>query len=460
MFDKYRDEILSGSILRVLFKLGLPLMIVNIVMLAYNLADAYWLSRYSEYAISVPRQAWPVLMLFNAFILSFSSANMAILSQYIGARVYDKVNSTLSNLFTFNIVYGLTSFTILNLFAQEVFKYVVRTPPEIFDYTIIYVRIMSLDLILSSILFTLSTFMQSVGDTRTPARIQSYGSLLNAFLDPFFINGYFLLPALGVAGAALASILSRLFSLTLLYSVFRRRYGFVKLRFNPRIDVEWLKLTLYAGIPIYAMMASNMLAFTFNNAIVNSFGIVAATALAVGFIILDIADNVLWGLTQAVTIMVGQNLGAGNTGRAREIALKASHTLFLIIGAGTIFVYLFRRNFILFFVEKPDIVSEADLLISLTSLTLPFFGLFFTGLSVGRGSGHTLVPSIIGIVRLWIVRLGLGYYMAVVMGMGTFGYWTAISLSNFVGGILSYIWIRYGDWAKPIIKRKSLRTSV
>ncbi|MEM1675493.1 MAG: MATE family efflux transporter, partial [Desulfurococcaceae archaeon] len=94
VLDKYRDEIVSGSVVRVLFKIGLPLMLFNIVMLLYNIADAYWLSRYSQYAVSIPRQSWPVLMLFNAFIMSFSSANMAIISQYIGARMYDRVNST------------------------------------------------------------------------------------------------------------------------------------------------------------------------------------------------------------------------------------------------------------------------------------------------------------------------------------------------------------------------------
>jgi len=459
MFDKYRDEILNGSVLRVLFKLGLPLMIVNILMLAYNLADAYWLGRYNEYALSVPRQAWPVIMLFAAFINSFSAANMAILSQYIGARVYDKAGSVVSNLFTFNILYGLIGCLILNLFAEPIFSIVVRTPPEIFGYTIIYVRIMSIDLILSSILFTLSTLMQSIGDTMTPARIQSYGAIINAILDPFFINGAYVIPPMGVAGAALVSITSRLSTLLMLIMVFRRRYGFIKISIKPRLDPTWLRLTLYAGTPIYAMMVSNSLAFTLNNSIVNSFGVIAATAFAVGFIILDIADNILWGLTQAVTIMVGQNLGAEKFSRARMIGLKASHTLFLLIAAGAVFVYVFHENFVTFFVESREIIDEANLMISLTSLTLPFFGLFFTGLSVGRGSGRTLVPSLIGIIRLWGIRLGMGYYLSIILSLGTFGYWIALSLSNLAGGLLAYIWVRYGKWAKPIIKKNNMNMS-
>jgi len=170
--DRYREEILTGNVIRVLFKLGSPLMLVNIVMLLYNLADAYWLSRYSEYLLSVPRQAWPVLMLLNAFIMAYSAANMAIISQYVGARVYDKASRTVSNLFTLNIAYGLAAYTLLTLLSPLIFTAVVRTPPEILSNTVLYARIMAFEILLASIAFTLSTFMQSIGDTRTPARIQ------------------------------------------------------------------------------------------------------------------------------------------------------------------------------------------------------------------------------------------------------------------------------------------------
>ncbi|MEM1845884.1 MAG: MATE family efflux transporter [Desulfurococcaceae archaeon] len=456
VLDKYRDEIVSGSVVRVLFKIGLPLMLFNIVMLLYNIADAYWLSRYSQYAVSIPRQSWPVLMLFNAFIMSFSSANMAIISQYIGARMYDRVNSTVSYLFTLNLTYSLLSFTALNLFVYHVFKYIVRTPEEIFFETINYVRVFSIDVLLNSFVFTLSITMQCIGDTRTPARVQIYGVVLNAILDPFLINGFYSIPSLGAIGAALASVISRIVSLIILYVVFIRKYSFIKIKPSLRIDRDWFRLTIRAGLPIYAMQVSNMFAFVINHSIINSLGIVAATAFAVGFLILDIADNVLMGFTQAATVIIGQNLGAGNTGRSREIAVKSSHILFLIISIGSIFVYFFRRNFIEIFVKDSCIVSETDLFVSLSALTLPFFGLFFMGLAVGRGSGYTLIPTLIGITRLWIVRIFFGYHISIVMGMGTYGYWLAITISNFLGGLLAYIWIRYGKWNKPIIKKQQI----
>jgi len=77
---KYRDRIVSGPIIRTALWLGLPLMIVQIVQVSYNIADAFWLSRYSDVAMAVPRQTWPLFMFFSAFSTALSSANLALIS--------------------------------------------------------------------------------------------------------------------------------------------------------------------------------------------------------------------------------------------------------------------------------------------------------------------------------------------------------------------------------------------
>ncbi|MEM4034227.1 MAG: hypothetical protein QXD16_05985, partial [Sulfolobales archaeon] len=78
--------------------------------------------------------------------------------------------------------------------------------------------------------------------------------------------------------------------------------------------------------------------------------------------------------------------------------------------------------------------------------------LFFVGMSVGRGSGHTLIPTILGIIRLWVIRIGLGYILAYQIGLKSYGIWIAMALSNIISGTATLAWIKYGNWAKPIIK--------
>ena len=78
-----------------------------------------------------------------------------------------------------------------------------------------------------------------------------------------------------------------------------------------------------------------------------------------------------------------------------------------------------------------------------------------SAMSTGRGSGHTLFPTGVNIFRLWGIRLGMGYLLAFTLLMGSLGIWLAISLSNVVGGVIAVLWIKYGNWAKAVVKRDS-----
>jgi len=180
--------------------------------------------------------------------------------------------------------------------------------------------------------------------------------------------------------------------------------------------------------------------------------VVVAAAFAIGFIVMDIADAVMWGLTMPVAIMIGQNLGAGNTSRSREIAYKASLTISTLTALGALIVFSVRSQLISVFTSDAEIFSEALRFLEIFVFSLPFFTLFFVGMSVGRGSGHTTVPTILGMIRLWGFRIGLGYLLAYVVGLQSYGVWVAMALSNFVGGLGSIAWVKFGNWARPVIK--------
>ncbi|MGQ9596185.1 MAG: MATE family efflux transporter [Thermoproteota archaeon] len=145
--------------------------------------------------------------------------------------------------------------------------------------------------------------------------------------------------------------------------------------------------------------------------------------------------------------------GAGNNDRAREIVYKSSLLIFVVVALGTSLIYPIRRDIVNVFADDPSIIAETELFLQTLLPTLPFFGLFMVAMSTGRGSGHTMLPTSIGILRLWGIRVGLSYFLAFVMGMDSLGAWLAIALSNIVGGILSVAWIKYGGWAKAIIRK-------
>jgi len=153
-------------------------------------------------------------------------------------------------------------------------------------------------------------------------------------------------------------------------------------------------LVLRIGLPILTLGLTNGFAFLMQLRLVNMLGIITATAFSIGFIIMDIVDAALWGLSGAPAIMIGQNLGAGNRKRSKEVAFKAALLIFALMVISAAIIYPFRRNLVDVFADDPDTIKETDIFLQTMLPTLPFFGLFAVALSVGRGSGHTTFPTV------------------------------------------------------------------
>ena len=453
---KYRDKIVDGPIIRTLLWLGVPPLISQLAFVAYNVADSYWLSLYSEIAVAIPRQIWPVMMLFNAFLRALTAACLSIVSQYIGSKAYKEASLSASRFFTLSFLIGSTLCITLLLLRKPIFALLISTPPEILEDVVNFSSIISFDIFLSYISFIFATLLQSVGDTKRPAIINSIAVSLNILLDPFFILGLGPFPKLGVVGAALTDVIGKMISIGALAYILRKNYPEFKIFFTRDLSLDWIALVFRIGSPIVMLGVANGFAFVFQQWIINQFGVEVATAYSIGFVIVNIVDSVLWGLGGAVSIMVGQNMGAGKEERARESAYKSALLIAALIAAGVLLVYPFRVKLADIFADNPKILAETDFFLQILLPTLPFFGLFILGISTGRGSGHTTFPTAIGIIRLWVIRVGLGYVLAFNLGIGSSGAWLAMSLGNLVGGTASLLWIKYGNWTKKVVKQNSL----
>lgn len=454
---------MNGPIIKTFLKLGLPLLLVRLIQDVYLLVDMFWLSRYNQYVMAVPRQVMPTYMLFMVFIMSFSSANLAILSQYVGAKMYKDLSRTFRKMLYASLLGGVVSGSLFYVLAPYIFRYFVQTPSEILLDTIGYAQVLAFDIMVQGFNMALITLIQSMGDTRTTATAQISSSLANVVLDPVFINGFGSLPAMGAIGAALATMLSKFVGIGIMIYKLNKQYPWIKVGVDLRVDASYVFLTMKIASPLLIMGISNSLAFNFQNRLINIFGVLATTAVSLGFTLFDLANTALWGLTDGIAIMIGQTLGAENIERAKAVARKTTLFIFTAVATSSVIIYLARYYIASAFITgqgaTPSDISkiylEFNKFIDTTIWTLAFFALTFSGMSIGRGSGHTLMPTIINMLRLWGFRISLGYFMALIMGLGTMGVYLAFALSNIVGGIMSVLWVTLGNWAKPVIKNNA-----
>jgi len=423
----------------------------QLVLVAYNVADTYWLSCYNELCVSVPR-LFPVIMLFQALVMATNATCLSIVSQYVGAKAYRNASVEASRFFTTACFSGIALNIILLTLREQIFSWLIFTPTEIFDDVMAFSTVTAFDVLFMSIAFTFTTLLQSVGDTRRPAIINIVAVAINVALDPFLVLGVGPFPRLGVVGAAPTDVMGKILSIASQIYILRKSYPMLRLRFTSDLSFEWAKLILRIGLPVLSFGTMNGVAFILQQRLINMLGIIVATAFSIGFVVIQIVDGVLFGLCQATAIMVGQSLEAANPKRAREVAFKTTAIIFILVALGATIVYPLGWSIVSIFASDLSIIEETQRFLHVVLPLLPFFGICINAMAIGRGSGHTTIPTTIEIVGAWTIRIALGYFLAFTLGMGSMGIWIPFSLSNAIGGIALAIWAKYGKWDKAVIK--------
>ncbi|MCS7099958.1 MAG: MATE family efflux transporter, partial [Sulfolobales archaeon] len=400
---------------------------------------------------TVPRLIRPTYMLFEAIFIALGAANLAMMSQYIGSGRFEEASKTFNQFLTISILLG-SALTFVYLVVNEyMLKYVVRAPLELLEEAVGYSSVIAFDILLNGVTTSFSTAFNAIGETRIPAAAGIASAILNFLLDPALIVGFWVVPALGSVGAALATVVSRAVKLAVLATLFTKRFSSVELRFAKKIERRWIDVAVKTGGPMFIRHSLNSFGIMIQYSIVNSFGVVATASYTIGFLFMDVVEAFVRGSTTPIAVIVGQNIGAGNFSRAKSAAMKISALLSGVTAATSALLLLLGENLARVFTSDPSILSESMEFLRIFLPTLPFLTIFFIGLSIGRGSGHTLVPTAITLLRMWGFRILCAYLTSLVLGMGTGGLWLSISLGNVIGGLVSALWIGAGKWCRPIV---------
>ncbi|MCX7750938.1 MAG: MATE family efflux transporter [Candidatus Bipolaricaulota bacterium] len=449
---KTRERILNGPILPTMALLAWPVMVTSALQALYNLVDAFWLGRLGTAAVAAPGMAWPVLFFFMSFAGGFQSAGATFVAQHFGARDRRGAEESASQLLGFLLlvsgVLAAVGYTLSPLVLR-----LIGAPKEIYPLALVYLRIECLGLPIMFVAQVFGGLMLGLGNTRLTMYLSVSSLLLNGILDPIFIFGLGPIPAWGVAGAAGATILSRALvagvGLALLAS------GRVGIRIHLR-DLrprrERILPILRVGVPNVLDQASTSLGFVVMMGLVSGFGTAVVASYTVGNRIINLINVVSWGAGSALVAMTGQNLGAERYERAGQVARTGILATFLALVGLYGVTLLLRRPMFSLFVRDPLVIQEGVWYIMIFGISIPFFGLFDAAAAVFRGSGHTVPPMVMAIVRLWGLRVFLSWLFGYLLGLGTTGMWVGMTLSNVLAGVALALWLRQGTWKRKVIR--------
>lgn len=460
-----KEDIISGSIIVVLFKLGWPMMMSSLLQTAYNLIDTLWLGRLpapeNELAVSAVSLAWPFVMLMVAIEMGLGIAGIALISQNTGAKRYEEARRDAGQMYFIFILFSILLGAVGYFMAEPFLELITSPGSEVVEPAAAYLQIIFIGFP-SLITFAAFTFsLRAWGDTITPTLVMGASVFINILLDPIFIFGIGPVPHMGIRGAAVATTLSRTIGLMIaIHMLYHRKVGLWITLDHLKPDWNRIKKFFKIGIPATiarALDSSEFLVFAAALTYLPMHTSVLA-AYGVGGRILGLSFVVMWGLGMALTTVVGQSLGADKKDRAEEAARKGMLVMVILMSAIALMLVAIRGEAFNFFIDdaSDDVVRIGGEFLLILAIGAPFFAIFEAVSATLNGAGQTKQQLGISVTRLWVLRIPLLLILAFAMGMDSTGAWLAIALSNVGSGTVAYMVYRKGWWKKKVIEKGPL----
>ncbi|TFH08744.1 MAG: MATE family efflux transporter [Candidatus Atribacteria bacterium] len=462
-----REEILTGRPLRTMAKIGGPAVVSSLLFTLYNLADAFWIGRLpTDQAGSVMagiQISWPFVWFIISFVAGFGGAAVsALVAQYIGANRHQEARFAFNQLITLSafasVILGVVGFflapVILKLLIQE---------PQVAHEASLYLSVIFLGLPTMVFPGLFYHAYSATGDTVTPLLVNIVGVLINVTLDPFLILGWGPFPQMGILGAAYATVIAQSAAMIIFLLLFLKGNGLLRIdRPALRLRWEWMTKAMKIGLP--AGIGQSTVAFGFVVLMWVIGRLDNAEAALAGYGIADRIFGIMFIVTNSMciglTTMIGQALGAGLQDRARELMRKGLAAMFVILIFEASFLWLIRVSLVSTFMPgNTAVIHAGSRFLELFALGMPFLGAFFIAESVYRGSGHNVPPMILGVARLWLLRIPLAYVFAFILKMGSDGVWIGMSASNVISGLAAFGLLSSRSWLRSVVEPEDKEAS-
>ena len=409
-FLSRRDvDMTEGNIIRHIITFALPLLVGNIFQQLYNTVDSWVVGNYvSDQAFSAVGTVGPIMNTLIGTFMGLSAGAGVVISQYYGAKQYDKVQDTVHTAIMPTLIMGV-AFTGIGIFMTPYMLQLMKTPATVLPEATLYLRIYFSG-ILGLMLYNIgSGIMRAVGDSTRPFYFLVVSAVTNTILDLLFV----LVFKMGVEGVALATITAQFLSAGLVVRTLVRETNCCKLHFK-KLKIHWdmLKKILKVGLPAALQMAVTSFSNIFVQSYINQFGEECmggwtAYAKIDQFLLLPMQSVSLAGTT-----FVGQNLGVGNVRRAKKgisitMLISVISTAVLMIP-----VLIFAPKLVEFFNDNPDVIVYGSMLLRLIS---PFYVLCCVNQVLAgalRGAGDSRAPMVIMLSSFVLFRQIYLYVMS------------------------------------------------
>jgi putative MATE family efflux protein len=397
---------------RLLVSMSVPMMFSMLVQAMYNIVDSIFIAQINEDALTAVSLAFPIQNLMIAVGVGTGVGINALLSRSLGEKNFGNVNKTANNGIFLAFLSSIV-FALFGILGSEAFFRSQTDIQEIIDYGQSY---LSICCIFSFGVFGHITFerlLQSTGKTFYTMITQTIGAIVNIILDPIMIFGYFGFPKMGVAGAAVATVIGQCVGMLLALYLNIRKNQEINLSIkNFKPDGKIIKRIYSVGIPSIIMVSIGSIMTYGMNRILISFTSTAAAVFGVYFKLQSFVFMPVFGLNNGMVPILAYNLGAKNKERmVKTIKLSVSYAVCVML-AGLAIFQLIPDKLLMLFNATDDMFNIGISALRTISLSFTFAGFCVVVGSVFQALGNAVLTLIVSIVRQLVVLLPTAYLLS------------------------------------------------
>ena len=440
----------KDSIWILLRKVTIPASTGSLFMTFYNLVDTYFAGKISPEALAAIAKSWPITFIALAISIGIQAGTQSLISNSVGAKENKVASLYVAQSITFAIIISIFV-TLFGLNFSEFLLQIMGSSTKSIILTREYLDIIFYGSIIILVQLSLNGTLSAQGDTKSYRNILIISFFLNIFLNPLFIFGYGIIPAFGIAGLAISTLIAQgVGVLYLIYKVYcckLKKFLYLQC-FIPKID---LLINLFKqSVPIMFTMLMIMFGIFNIFYFVGQFGELATAGYGTAVRIEQVLLLPVIGLNTAVLSIAGQNYGAKFFNRIKEVYAKA-----LMFGSGFmviagVIIYLSSSLVISLFTTDPEVIKSGALYLKVAALIGPIYPVFFITSALFQALKLAIYSLYMTIIRLTLIPFLSLWYVINIKGGDYQDIFYTIMATNWIMGLVVLLFI-------PFFLRKKLK---
>lgn len=453
--EKHENKMGVMPVGKLLWSMSLPMMASMLVLALYNIVDSMFVARISENALTALSMAFPVQNLMVALSAGLGVGLNAVLSRALGAKDHDSVNKAARN-GVFLLVICAVVFMIIGATCTRMYYEAQTDIAEIVESGVIYTSIVTVGSIGLFMGIFFERLLQSTGRTVYTMICQMTGAVINILFDPILIFGLLGFPKMGVAGAALATIMGQIVGacVGLFFCITRNPEISLSLKgFRP--NGPMIRRILTIGVPSVIMQSIGSVMTFLMNQILIAFSATAVAVFGVYFKLQSFVFMPIFGMNNGTVPIVAYNYGARKPERMNQAIRYSITAAITIMIVGCTVFHVAAEQLLSIFDASPEMLRIGVPALKIISLSFPLAGFCIGVGTVFQALGYSIYSMIISMIRQLVVLIPSAFIIGKVTGDVTL-VWYSFVIAELFSLTLSTIFFRRirRNVIKPLFENK------